>query len=114
MYANVREREHAVRRLDERRDVGMLALDLLDDAADRLVDERDPQLLGLAHGRKNGLTRTRPPGDLHRADDQEDREESSEDVLGERERDERAEPDRHDGDDPERQRRPPADVPYDA
>src|SRR5437868_1013189 len=44
------EGEEPVRRLDERGDVAVLTLDPLDDAADRLVDERDPQVLDVGHG----------------------------------------------------------------
>ena len=43
------EREQPVRRLDEPRDVVVLALDPLDDAADRLVDERDPEVIEVGH-----------------------------------------------------------------
>src|SRR5581483_5377634 len=43
------EREDPARRLDEPRDLGVLVDDLLDDRADRLVDERDPQLLVPGH-----------------------------------------------------------------
>ena len=43
------EREHPLRGLDELGDVQVLALDLLDDAPDRLVDERDPELFVLGH-----------------------------------------------------------------
>ena len=49
---NVRERserEQAVGRLDEPRDVVVLAFDLLDDRADRLVDERNPEILDVGH-----------------------------------------------------------------
>ena len=38
-----------MRRADERVDLGVLALDLGDDRADRLVDERDPDLLLVRH-----------------------------------------------------------------
>src|SRR2546421_9872304 len=43
------EREYATRRLDELRDLGVLVDDLLDDRADRLVDQRDPKLVVLGH-----------------------------------------------------------------
>src|SRR5581483_3301530 len=48
------EGEDPVRRLDEPRDIGILVDDLLDDRADRLVDERDPELLGASHGGNYG------------------------------------------------------------
>src|SRR5918994_804384 len=44
------EGEDAPRRADEAYDLGVVGLDLRDDAADRLVDERKPDLLVLAHG----------------------------------------------------------------
>ena len=44
------ERQDAARRADEALDLGVVGLDLRDDAADRLVDERKPDLLVLAHG----------------------------------------------------------------
>src|SRR6266852_2519105 len=43
------EGENAVRRLDESRDLGVLVDDLLDDRADRLVDQRDPELVVFGH-----------------------------------------------------------------
>ena len=50
------EREHAVRRLDELPDLRVLALDLLDDAADRLVDEGDPDVVRWCSWSKDGLS----------------------------------------------------------
>jgi len=50
--ANVGERpegEDPVRRLDLRRERRVLPDDALDDAADRLVDERDPELFEIGH-----------------------------------------------------------------
>src|SRR5687767_11353398 len=44
------EREDASRRRDESVDLGVVGLDLRDDAADGLVDEREPDLLVLRHG----------------------------------------------------------------
>src|SRR5262245_40527091 len=43
------EREHPVRRRDERVDLGVRVLDLGDDRADGLVDERNPDLFGSRH-----------------------------------------------------------------
>src|SRR5437868_6462569 len=43
------EGEEPMRRLDERGDVAVLALDPFDDAADRFVDERDPEVLDVGH-----------------------------------------------------------------
>src|SRR5438270_231935 len=43
------EGKEPVRRLDERGDVAVLTLDPLDDAADRFVDERDPEVLDVGH-----------------------------------------------------------------
>jgi hypothetical protein len=40
-----------MRRLDLGRERGILAHDALDDAADRLVDERDPELFDIRHDR---------------------------------------------------------------
>ena len=45
------EGEDAVGRLDELRDVGVLVEDLLDDRADRLVDQRNPELVEVGHAR---------------------------------------------------------------
>ncbi len=52
--ADVRERlegEDAVRRLDARRQRGVVAEDALDDLPDRLVNEWDPDFVQLGHGR---------------------------------------------------------------
>src|SRR5437868_900908 len=43
------EREQPLRRVDERVDLGMICLDLRDNRADRLVDERDPDFLRPSH-----------------------------------------------------------------
>ena len=45
------EGEDAVRRLDARREDGVVAEDALDDLPDRLVDEGDPDFVKLGHGR---------------------------------------------------------------
>src|SRR5207245_7330738 len=50
--ADVRERakrEDAMRRADQPVDLRVVLLDLLHDAPDRLVDEREPDLLGAGH-----------------------------------------------------------------
>ena len=44
------KREDPPRRADEALDLGVVRLDLRDDAADRLIDEREPDFLVLAHG----------------------------------------------------------------
>lgn len=46
------KREHAVGRRDEHVDVGLLALQAFDDRADRLVDERNPDLFEVSHARE--------------------------------------------------------------
>src|SRR5579884_3457307 len=51
------EREDPVRRVDELRDLRVLVLDLLDDRADRLVDERDPEVVEVGHPRDYGCLR---------------------------------------------------------
>src|SRR5947209_750036 len=44
------EGEDPVRRLDARRERGVVAQDALDDRPDRLVDEGDPDVVQLGHG----------------------------------------------------------------
>ena len=46
-----------MRRLDELRDIAVLVEDLLHDRADRLVDERDPELVEVGHARNYGCFR---------------------------------------------------------
>ena len=48
------EGEDAVRRADEPVDLRVLGLDPRDDVADRLVDERQPDLLGSCHAHRIG------------------------------------------------------------
>ena len=43
------EREQSLRRVDEHSDLGVIGLNLRHDRPDRLVDERDPDLLRLSH-----------------------------------------------------------------
>ncbi len=63
------KREDLVRARDERVDVGVLRLKLVDDRADRLVDQRDPDLFALAHpGSVHDLRRVRQPLTLRRVD----------------------------------------------
>ncbi len=61
--ADVGERtkcEHPPRRADEALELRMLLLDLPDDRADRLVDEREPDLVELGHGLSlGGIARRR-------------------------------------------------------
>ena len=67
-----------------RGDRGVLVDDLLDDRADRLVDQRDPELVVLGHRRELWLLSAGSPRDLRRCEDQQHREELSENVLGQR------------------------------
>ena len=77
------ERENAARRPDETLDLGIGGLDLRDDAADRLVDERKPDLVVLAHG--SGRIRAAPARHASRRHaEQEDGEEAPEHVLRQR------------------------------
>src|SRR5439155_4066256 len=57
---NVREgakRQELLRRVDERTELGVLGLDLAHDRADRLVDEREPEVVLLRHGLRIRLAR---------------------------------------------------------
>ena len=79
------EGEDAVRRLDELPDLGALVDDRLDDRADRLVDERDPELVGVSAAIAELLLLSPgPPRDLRRGDDQQDGKELPEHVFRQR------------------------------
>ena len=74
------EREHPARRVDERGDLGFSCWICVDDRADRLVDERDPDLLLARHpARKYGPSgagrrlRAPAPGDVGRGGEDEQR-----------------------------------------
>ena len=80
--ADVRERaesQDAAGRLDEPGDVGVLVDDRLDDRADGLVDQWDPELF--VHLRGLWLLRPGPPGDLPRGADHQHGEELAQHVL---------------------------------
>src|SRR5581483_4898137 len=106
------EREDAPRRLDELLQLGIAVDDRLDDRADRLVDERNPQLLVLV-GHRPGLLLLRPgaPRDLRGRREQEHGEELSYHVLRKGEGDLRARDRGADRGDPDRSRRLRPDVP---
>ena len=99
-----------MRRVDELGDLGALALDPVDDVADRLVDEGNPDLFRVGHAPKDGSLRPRPPAELGGDEQDQGSEEAPQDVFGQRQCGQGAPLNAEDGDDPDHDRGAPADV----